>query len=77
MIGHNIKFDGNFLMYHFGIEMRGIYDTMVVEKILQGKIYFAKDPVKPKKEETEEETAAREAENAKREEFNELLRTQS
>ena len=60
-IGHNIKFDGNFLMYHFGVEMRGIYDTMIVEKILQGKIYFAKDPVKPKKEETEEEMTERKA----------------
>jgi DNA polymerase-1 len=33
-IGHNLKFDWNFLAVHFGIQLRQVYDTMLVEQVL-------------------------------------------
>ena len=35
-IGHNLKFDGNFLKTHHGMQIKSIYDTMVGEKLLVG-----------------------------------------
>lgn len=32
--GHNIKFDMNFMAYHFGVEMPNVYDTMLVERLI-------------------------------------------
>jgi DNA polymerase I len=33
-IGHNLKFDWSFLAIHFGVQLRRVYDTMLVEKLL-------------------------------------------
>lgn len=35
-IAHNIKFDGNMLRYHFGVEILGVYDTMIGERLING-----------------------------------------
>lgn len=33
-IGHNLQFDYAFTLYHLGISMRRLYDTMIAEKLL-------------------------------------------
>ncbi len=33
-IGHNLKFDGSFLAQQFGVQLKQVYDTMLVEKLL-------------------------------------------
>ncbi|GHP00864.1 hypothetical protein KSF_109110 [Reticulibacter mediterranei] len=35
-IGHNLKFDWKFLAFHFGVKLKGIYDTMLAEQLLHG-----------------------------------------
>ena len=35
-IGHNLKFDWSFLSVHFGVRVRSVYDTMLVEQLLKG-----------------------------------------
>jgi DNA polymerase I-like protein with 3'-5' exonuclease and polymerase domains len=32
--GHNLKFDWSFLAVHFGVRLRKVYDTMLVEKLI-------------------------------------------
>ncbi|GCF07331.1 DNA polymerase [Dictyobacter arantiisoli] len=34
-IGHNLKFDWQFLAVHFGIGLRSVYDTMLAEQLLE------------------------------------------
>jgi DNA polymerase-1 len=34
-IGHNLKFDASMLLYHFGVRLHRVYDTMLAEQLLQ------------------------------------------
>ena len=40
-IGHNLKFDWSFLAQQFDIQLGGVYDTMLVEKLLHAGEYVA------------------------------------
>jgi DNA polymerase-1 len=35
--GHNLKFDWSFLAVHFGVRLRKVYDTILVERLLHSK----------------------------------------
>jgi DNA polymerase-1 len=41
-IGHHLKFDWAFLATHFGVRLRKVYDTMLVEQVLQAGLSTAK-----------------------------------
>src|SRR5205807_10360570 len=48
--GHNLKFDWSFLAVQFGVRLRKVYDTMLVEQLLHnqkhtGKGFFRLDTV--------------------------------
>jgi DNA polymerase-1 len=35
-VGHNLKFDWQFLAAHFGVKLHAVYDTMLAEQLLHG-----------------------------------------
>ncbi len=35
-VGHNLKFDGQFLAAHFGVKLSRVYDTMLAEQLVHG-----------------------------------------